>query len=160
MKKKFLSVFIIILLIAIIILLVALVMPSKEDETGKGVVFEPNNSSQAQGYVGTSLPGISIPGWGAIKLPSGVKEADVSLHNPESIQGYYDLSFTLKLVDSGEVLFSTGTIKPGYKCPHVTLTKELEPGEYEAIMFVQPYLQDEDQTPTNNAELEILLIVE
>ena len=160
MKKKSLSVFIIILLIAIIILLVALLIPQNEDDTGKGVVFEPNNSSQTQGYVGTNLPGIAIPGWGAIKLPSGVKEADVSLHNPESNQGYYDLSFTLKLADSGEEIFSTGPIEPGYKCTHVTLTRELEPGEYEAIMFVQPYLQDEDQTPTNNAELEILLIVE
>ena len=36
----------------------------------------------------------------------------------------------------------------------VTLEKELEPGEYEAIMMVQPYLQDGKQTPTNNAELE------
>lgn len=160
MKKKSISIFIIILLIVVIMLLVALLMHPKEDEAGKGVVFEPNNSSQLQGYVGTNHPGIAIPGWGAIKLPSGVKEADVSLHNPESNQGYYDLSFTLKLADSGEVLFSTGAIEPGYKCTHVTLTKELEPGEYEAIMFVQPHLQDEDQTPTNNAELEILLIVE
>ena len=160
MKKKSLSVVVITLLIVIIVLLVALLMSPNEDGAGKGVVFEPNNSSQTQGYVGTNLPGIAIPGWGAIKLPSGAKEADVSLHNPESNQGFYDLSFTLKLADSGEVIFSTGPIEPGYKCTHVTLTRELEPGEYDAIMFVQPYLQNEDQTPTNNAELEILLIVE
>ena len=49
MKKKSLSVFIIILLIVIIMLLVALLIPQNEDDTGKGVVFEPNNSSQTQG---------------------------------------------------------------------------------------------------------------
>lgn len=157
--KKYQNVIIIVLLTIIAFMLIMTLMPDQEEDPGKGVVFEPN-STQVQGYVGTNLPGIAIPGWSAINLPSGVTEADVSLHNPEANQGYYDLSFTLKLADSSEVLFSTGPIEPGYKCTHVTLTRVLEPGKYEAVMFVQPYLQDEDQTPTNNAELEILLIVE
>ena len=62
--------------------------------------------------------------------------------------------------NNDDIIFTTGKIAPGYKCSKVTLEKELEPGEYEAIMMVQPYLQDEKQTPTNNAELEILIIVE
>lgn len=157
--KKYQNVMIIVLLAVIAFMFIMMRMPDREDGPGKGVVFEPN-STQVQGYVGTNLPEIAIPGWSAIKLPSGVTEADVSLHNPEANQGYYDLSFTVKLADSGEVVFSTGPIEPGYKCTHVTLTRELEPGKYEAVIFVQPYLRDENQTPTNNAELEILLIVE
>ena len=157
MSKKFQRVLIVLLLAIIAVLLLILFKPNQETP-GQGVVFEPNDTEQAN--IGTSLPGISIPGWSAIKLPSGVKEAEVSLHNPEGNAGYYDLSFTLKLADSGEVIFSTGLIEPGYKCSRVTLSRELSPGEYNATLFIQPCLQDEDQTPTNNAELEILLIVE
>ena len=128
-----------------------------ENKPGQGIVFEPNKPTESSQ---SALPGISIPGWKAIKLPAGKLGADVSLHNPDANAGYYDLSFTLKLADSEEVIFTTGSIPPGYKCSRVTLTRELEPGNYLATLFVQPYLQDEHQTPTNNAELEILLIVE
>lgn len=157
MSKKFQRVLIALLLAIIAVLLLILFKPNT-NTPGQGVVFEPNDAGQAN--IGTSLPNISIPGWTAIKLPSGAKEAEVSLHNPEGNAGYYDLSFTLKLADSGEVLFTTGLIEPGYKCSRVTLSRELSPGEYNGILSVQPYLQDEAQTPTNNAELEILLIVE
>lgn len=159
-KQKNNTVIIILLLIIIVLLLITRCTPEQDANIGKGVVFEPNSTAPAQGSVGTNLPEISIPGWGAIKLPAGDLEADVALHNPNANMGYYDLSFTLKFADSGEEIFTTGPIAPGYKCTHVTLARKLEPGEYDTILFVQPYLQDEDQTPTNNAELELLLIVE
>ena len=160
MKERKNNTVIIILLLIIIVLLITRCAPEQDASIGKGVVFEPNSTAQAQGSVGTNMPEIAIPGWGAIKLPAGTLEAEVALHNPDANTGYYDLSFTLKLTDSEEEIFTTGPIAPGYKCTHVTLTRELELGEYDAILFVQPYLQDEDQTPTNNAELELLLIVE
>lgn len=161
MKKwKNTTVIIILLLIVIVLLLITRCTPGQEEDVGKGVVFEPNATTPAQGFVGTNLPEIAIPGWGAIKLPAGALEADVALHNPDANAGFYDLSFTLKIADSGEEIFTTGPIAPGYKCTYVTLTRKLEPGEYDAVLFVQPYLQDEDKTPTNNAELKLLLIVE
>lgn len=159
-KRKNNTVIIILLLIIIVLLLITRCTPEQEADNGKGVVFEPNTDTAVQGSVGTNLPEIAIPGWGAIRLPAGALEADVALHNPDVNKGFYDLSFTLKLADSGEEIFTTGPIAPGYKCTRVTLTRELEPGEYDAVFFVQPYLQDEDQTPTNNAEMKILLIVE
>ena len=152
---------VVILLIIIAILLSVMLIPDHEpSSTGAGVVLEPNSSQNQVGNDKVQLPEIAIPGWSAIKLPAGVDEADVSLHNPESNKGFYNLSFTLKIAESGDVIFSTGPIEPGFKCSHVALSKKLEPGEYDAVMFVQPYMQDEQQTPTNNAELEILLIVE
>jgi len=148
MKERKNNTVIIILLLIIIVLLIARCAPEQDASIGKGVVFEPNSTAQAQGSVGTNMAEIAIPGWGAIKLPAGTLEAEVALHNPDANTGYYDLSFTLKLADSEEEIFTTDPIAPGYKCTHVTLTRELEPGEYDAILFVQPYLQDEDQTPT------------
>ncbi|HIS94793.1 MAG TPA: hypothetical protein IAC19_03370, partial [Candidatus Ventricola gallistercoris] len=57
------------------------------------------------------------------------------------------------------VLFTTGLIPPGQYCNQVTLTRALEPGEYNVILHVQPYRMS-DKTPTNNADTETVLIVE
>ena len=151
---------IIVVLITIIAILVAIQIRNHEKEVvHEGVILEANSEEKANAYVGSSLPGIAIPGRTRLELPAGVTEADISLHNPDANSGYYDLEFTLKLSETEEILFATGLIPPGYKCSHVTLAKKLDAGEYEAVLLVQPYLKDEAHTPVNNAELNILLIV-
>ena len=113
-------------------------------------------------------PGVAIPGWAVIRLPAGVTEAQVSLQNPEGNADWYYLTFELRLPtvdpDTGEAgyeaIFTTGLIPPGEYCNAVTLTRALEPGEYAAVMHVQPYRMDEAQTPTNNADLQTTLVVE
>lgn len=105
-------------------------------------------------------PGIAIPGWGSITLPAGVTEAAASLQNPEENEGWYYMTFELRLKDTDEVIFTTGLIPPGQYCNKVTLTHPLEKGEYAAVVHVQPYRMDENQTPTNNADMETTLIVQ
>lgn len=104
-------------------------------------------------------PGVAIPGWSRMTVPAGVTEVTTSMPNPEANAGNYYLTFELRLKDTGEVLFTTGLIPPGQYCNAVTLSRALEPGEYPAIVRVQPYRMS-DTTPTNNADLETLLIVE
>ena len=112
-------------------------------------------------------PGVAIPGWGSITLPAGVTEAATTLNNPDANAGWYYLTFEMRLPtvdeetgeESYEVLFTTGLIPPGQYCNQVTLTRELEPGEYHVILHVQPYRMS-DKTPTNNADTEMVLIVE
>ena len=112
-------------------------------------------------------PGVAIPGWGSITLPAGVTEAATTLKNPEANEGWYYLTFEMRLPtvdeetgeESYEVLFTTGLIPPGQYCNQVTLTRPLEAGEYNVILHVQPYRMS-DKTPTNNADTETLLIVE
>lgn len=112
-------------------------------------------------------PGVAIPGWGSITLPAGVTEAATTLKNPEANEGWYYLTFEMRLPtvdeetgeESYEVLFTTGLIPPGQYCNQVTLTRALEPGEYNVILHVQPYRMS-DKTPTNNADTETVLIVE
>lgn len=161
MKKK-LPFLIIIALIAIIVTLVSVIikLSAPKEETNYGVVFAPNEETTQDKQEEEELPGIVIPGWTAIKLPAGTTEAEVSIYNPEANCDFYDLSFTLRLAETEEVLFTTGKIEPGMKCTKVTLKRKLESGEYRAIMNVQPYLKVETESATNNAELEITLIVE
>ena len=112
-------------------------------------------------------PGVAIPGWGSITLPAGVTEAATTLKNPEANEGWYYLTFEMRLPtvdeetgeESYEVLFTTGLIPPGQYCNQVTLTRALEPGEYNVILHVQPY-RISDKTPTNNADMETVLVVE
>ena len=157
-RKNTLLAVIAVLLIVITVLLVKQMNPREEKPVGQGIVIEASGDV-AKGYVGTTLPEISIPGRTVLELPVGVTEAEVSLHNPEDNADYYDLSFTLIIKETGETVFTTGLIPPGYQCSRVTLTEALEKGEYDAILRVQPYLKDEAHTPVNNAELSILLIV-
>ena len=112
-------------------------------------------------------PGVAIPGWGSITLPAGVTEAATTLKNPDANADWYYLTFEMRLPtvdeetgeESYEVLFTTGLIPPGQYCNQVTLTRALEPGEYNVILHVQPYRMS-DKTPTNNADTETVLIVE
>ena len=104
-------------------------------------------------------PGVAIPGWGSITLPAGKTEAETDLFNPEANQGWYYLTFQLRLKDSGEVLFQTGLIPPGLYCTKVNLNRALEAGEYSGVMHVQPYYLKDPPSPTNNADFDIRIIV-
>ena len=125
--------------------------PQLEIDPNAGALITPEPEPAA--------PGIAIPGWGSITLPAGVTEAQTSPKNPDENEGWYYLTFEMRLKDTDEVIFTTGLVPPGQYCNQVTLTRELEAGEYEAIIMVQPY-RISDQSPTNNADMETLLIVE
>lgn len=129
--------------------------------------IDPNAGELVTPTPAPTEPGVAIPGWGSITLPAGVTEAATTLKNPEANEGWYYLTFEMRLPtvdeetgeESYEVLFTTGLIPPGQYCNQVTLTRALEAGEYNVILHVQPYRMS-DKTPTNNADTETLLIVE
>ncbi len=159
MKKRKLLVGILILLLCAVIAVLAYLLwkhSAEEPEAvnGGGVVVEPIG-----GEISSNLPGVVIPGWSAMKLPAGETEAETTLYNPEKNEGYYDLSFTLTLDETGEEVFTTGKIPPGYRCSKVTLNRALEAGKYEATLLVQPYLQSDTDAQLNRANVSLTLIV-
>ena len=129
--------------------------------------IDPNAGELVTPTPAPTEPGVAIPGWGSITLPAGVTEAATTLKNPDANADWYYLTFEMRLPtvdeetgeESYEVLFTTGLIPPGQYCNQVTLTRALEPGEYNVILHVQPYRMS-DKTPTNNADTETVLIVE
>lgn len=124
--------------------------PKLEIDPNAGALITPTPAPQE--------PGVAIPGWGSMTIPAGVTEVQTSMQNPEANEGWYYLTFQLRLKDTDEVIFTTGLIPPGQYCNKVTLTRALEPGEYAAVIHVQPY-RISDQSPTNNADMETVLIV-
>ena len=145
----------------------ATLSPTVEPSPTVELQIDPNAGELVTPTPAPTEPGVAIPGWGSITLPAGVTVAATTLKNPEANEGWYYLTFEMRLPtvdeetgeESYEVLFTTGLIPPGQYCNQVTLTRALEPGEYNVILHVQPYRMS-DKTPTNNADTETLLIVE
>lgn len=132
-------------------------------------IFTPNtnpniNLDPNAGNHGTPNPpannaggGVAIPGWSVITIPAGQTEVTVDLPNPGANQDKYYLSFEMRMADTGEVLFTTGYVKPGESINKVTLSRPLEAGQYNVIIRVQPCRAD--GSLTNNADMSTILIV-
>lgn len=67
------------------------------------------------------------------------------------------LQFNIILKDTEEVIYSSGLVEYNSYINNITLTKEIEEGEYEALIFIQPY--DLKGNKTKSALLEIKLKV-
>lgn len=128
-------------------------------------------------------PGVAIAGLTVIEIEAGSEKSSVALYNPIENDGWYDLTYELRMLENprdaetGELIvpgaaaqdgsespeyktiFRTGLIPPGKYCNAVEILCQLEPGEYDAFLYVQPYRMDENQTPTNSANLQVRLIV-
>lgn len=107
--------------------------------------------------------GVAIPGWVTFSIPGKTTEIPVNFFNPEANEGKYYLKFELRLFADNEqgyeVLYTSGLVEPGLYIQKASLSRELEEGNYNAIIHVQPYYMDEFNTPTNNVDMKINLIV-
>ena len=152
------------ILLAIIIALTIILWPKAPDNSGgMGLTVDPYSGSFVQPEkaeeTAESTGGIAIPGWGSIHIQAGEKQVDVNLENPTDNEGKYYLSFTVYLKGEDKVLAETGLIQPGESALKLSLNRALEPGEYEAVVLVQPYRMA-DGSATNNAEIETIHIAE
>ena len=106
---------------------------------------------------------VSIPGWGEITLPPNTTEIQCDFYNPVENEGYYYLTFELRLPDDSaqgyEVLYNSGLLAPGEHTQTITLSRGFPEGKYDAILHVQPYRMDGLMTPTNNLNSSIKLRV-
>ena len=152
------------ILLAIIVALTIILWPKAPDTSaGMGLTVDPYSGSFVQpektAAEEESTGGIAIPGWGSIHIQAGEKLVDVNLENPIDNEGKYYLSFSVYLKDQDKPLAETGLIQPGESALKLSLSHPLEPGEYEAVVLVQPYRMA-DGSATNNAEIETILIAE
>ena len=121
-------------------------------DSGAGDYVEPTQTQTP------SMPGPYIPGWGSITIPANQQTVSVDFYNPEKNEGLYYLTFKLILSDTGEVLYESNAVPPGKHIQSITLNRALPAGNYAAVVHVQPYRMS-DETPTNNADVKIILVV-
>lgn len=131
---------------------------------GVGLVVDPN----AGEFVDEAEPaepeqGVAIPGWGAISLEADTTNVHVEFFNPEANADMFYLTFELRLKDDSEqgyeTLYTSGLVEPGLYLRDIVLSRPLEAGTYEGVVHIQPYRMDEELTPTNNADIEVKLVV-
>lgn len=130
--------------------------PSLEIDPNAGEYVEPEKPAPSKG--------VAIPGWGTITIPVNKTEVSVDFYNPEANKDLYYLTFELRLPNDSEqgyeVLYKSGLVEPTLHIQKITLSRPLEAGTYDAIIHVQPYKMDGNQTPTNNADMKTTLIVQ
>ena len=131
------------------------------ESAGIGLTFDPSSgiyTPDIKDADEAEHSGIAIPGWDHIKIDADKTDVKVNLINPEDNADRYYMKFTVYLDGEDEPLAETGLIRGGESALELHLTHPLSAGEYHATVHVQPY-RVQDSTPTNNADIELMLIV-
>ena len=111
-------------------------------------------------------PNIAIPGYESIDFKAGKKKQSVNFYNPKENTCYFRISLVLKDDGEGadgdtskeEVLWTSELIEPEEEIKTIELNKELESGEYSAILKYECFSL-KDETPLNGSNVELILTV-
>lgn len=105
---------------------------------------------------------VAIPGWNVISIPANYNEVYVDFYNPEANTDLYNLTFEWRLLsedgENFEVIYKSDLIAPGEHTEKIILSRSFTEGEYDTVLFVQPY-KISDNSPTNNANMNTKLVV-
>ena len=72
---------------------------------------------------------------------------------------HYSFQVTLKLDETGEILYESGLIDPGYYVEYVELNKKLQAGDYPATAVFSTYSLDESEDKIAETNVKIILYV-
>lgn len=126
-------------------------------------------------------PNIAIPGYESLTFTAGKKKQSVNFYNPKENTCYFRISLVLKGDGEGadgtvgddkakvadgtngaaskeEVLWTSELIEPGEEIKSIKLEKELESGDYPAILKYECFSL-KDETPLNGSNVELILTV-
>lgn len=164
MKKKSNKIVAILVIIANIVIVLGIALginykPSKEEIKKKIKQQVDKDAGEFFAQKEESLPNVILPGWTSITIAANTTDitSGIDFYNPEKNEGYYYLTFELKLGD--EALYKSDLVPPGKHIQKITLSRSLKAGEYDASVVMQPYRWDKS-TPTNNGVVNIKLIVQ
>lgn len=131
------------------------------ESAGIGLTFDPSSgiyTPDIKDADEAEHSGIAIPGWDHIEIEADKTDVTVNLINPEDNADRYYMQFTVYLYGEDEPLAETGLVRGGESALKLHLAHPLSAGEYSATVHIQPY-RVQDTTPTNNADIELMLIV-
>ena len=72
---------------------------------------------------------------------------------------HYSFQVVLKLDETGEILYESGLIDPGYYVEYVELAKKLQAGDYQATAVFTTYSLDESEDKIAETNVKIILHV-
>lgn len=112
---------------------------------------------------------ISIPGYESLEFKAGKTKQSVDFYNPDDNTCFFRISLVIKYgadtangkegnVGEETVLWTSEMIEPGEHVKNIKLDKELESGEYAAILKYECFSL-KDKTPLNGSNVELTLNV-
>jgi len=115
-------------------------------------------------------PNIAIPGFESLDFKAGKEKQSVDFYNPDENTCFFRISLVIKDEtdtangeegNAGEetVLWTSEMIEPGEHVKSIKLSKELESGEYAAILKYECFSL-KDKTPLNGSNVELMLKVQ
>lgn len=129
--------------LALVVLFMLLLFPkTKEVNT----VPDKENNIASLNDNNTEQQSIILPGF-----------AELDINNPGKLlcnlnEDFY-LQFNIILKDTDELIYSSGLVEYGGYINVIELNRKLKKGEYDAIVFIQPY--DMAMNKTNSAQLNV-----
>lgn len=110
---------------------------------------------QANSTADMNQESISIPGFEKWTVEAGQKTVTASFYNPEDNPCYFKL--TVRLDDTGEVIYQSKYLKPGQRLYEVDLERPLSKGTYAATLTYETY-SISDNSPMNGATIPFKLV--
>ena len=131
-----------VILVLVVLFILLLIPKTKENET----VPDKENNVASINDNSTKQQNIILPGF-----------VELDINNPGKLlcnlnEDFY-LQFNIILKDTDELIYSSGLVEYGGYINTIELNKELQKGEYDAIVFIQPY--DMTMNKTNSAQLSV-----
>ena len=94
---------------------------------------------------------IRIPTYSTWDMEAGTDYVGVPLINAEGNPCY--MRFTVKLKDTGEVLYESELVPPGKAIPDMTLKRALDAGTYPVTVSIAAFSLDDPSQALNGAEM-------
>lgn len=115
-------------------------------------------SYRVEGMENTDPESITVPGISVLKMEVGQNTVKYPLVNPEGNTCY--MKYTIRELESGEVLYESGLIGPGSAVLSFDLNQTLETGIYDILIKVDTSDINDYTVQLNGAEIPAELIVE
>lgn len=110
------------------------------------------------GMKNTNPDELMLPYYDEINVIAESRAGREILNNPDGNQSYFQYILVLK--DTGEELYRSGLIEPGMAVADWQIGRDLEPGDYEALLNIDTFSLEDHEQATNGGSLAITLHVE
>ncbi len=131
-------------------------MQGANNKTPNSPAASGNLPSTEESGVGIANRSTAIPGYEELNLKANRKQQNIALSNPSKNNCYFKITLML---DDGTILWVSNYIKPGENSEAICLNKELEKGNYNAVLKYDCYSVDGEMKRLNGAQTKLSLRV-
>lgn len=101
---------------------------------------------------------IKVNGIAEMNLVAGQREQNFVFSNPEENPCFFQIEIELR--ETGEVIYTSNLLPPGYAISKFTLNRALDAGEYPVIVHFKTFSFDQEQRPLNNMDIKTTIKAE